>query len=940
MSRFRGIRSQLLGLVVAAVVPFLLLIGAGLWHQSRTEQAEALESATSEARVLAAQVDDHLGNLENLMAGLSLAVSVDPANTGMNDALLRRLKDEMPNYISGIVVIGLDGENIGSAAGRRFNVRDRDYFQMVLAGERFAVGTPVISRAINTWIVPAARPIEDASGRLRAVLMVGTLTQKFEDVLRVNKFPPGSIVNIIGGNGIAIARVPDLPGWAGRDVGGVGDISRHLRQKQASEVLTWVDGVTRITAVSTAHRVPWMISVGLPSEMASAAVATSLMWSGLFSAAAIALASLIGWMLSGRIIRPLRQLESDAAILAAGEFGHRTSIESPDEVGNLAYAFNQMAISLERRRNEVLQNADRMREAKDTLDAVIDASPVAIVCSDPNRKIMLWNRAAEETYGYTEAEAVGRRVQVVPPEGADEARSIHLRARNGETIRNVEVRRLRKDGTYIDICLSAAPLFGPDGNARGVAYLHQDVTETRKAEAQLRHFAHFDQLTGLANRRTMEERLESLIGPDGGGASTTIALIDLDGFKDVNDTLGHSSGDRLLVEVAARLKGVADTCRPDALVCRLGGDEFVIVLPGCGDPIVIGEIVADMLARLSEPYEIAGNILHLGASAGLAIAPQHGSSVGDLLSNADLALYQAKKDGGRMYRFFNPILRAQAQSRRGLDAELRRALADDEFELHYQPQVRLADGALTGAEALLRWRHKERGILGPGVFINALSESQIAPEVGKWILEAACAQAAEWRAKGFLLPVIAVNLFPTQLHNLSLVKDVDDALRRSNLPAEALELEITENIALNHEEAAKPLRLLRERGVKIAFDDFGTGYASLSCLTRFPASRIKIDRGFVSEMTNSARDAAIVRSLIMMAKSLHLDVIAEGVETAAQAAFLKNEQCEEAQGFLYGKPLPGAKFGTYLSTARIATPRATALAPSGSREGFGQSAAG
>jgi diguanylate cyclase (GGDEF)-like protein/PAS domain S-box-containing protein len=547
---------------------------------------------------------------------------------------------------------------------------------------------------------------------------------------------------------------------------------------------------------------------------------------------------------------------------------------------------------------------------------VIDASPVAIVYSDLDRKIMLWNPAAEHIYGYPEAEVIGRSVPMVPPDAGAAGTALYDRALKGEVIRSVEVQRLRKNGDRIDVCISAAPLFGPDGAVRGVAFVHEDMTARKQAEEQLRHFAHFDPLTGLANRRSMEEKLASLVSR--AGARATVALLDLDGFKDVNDTLGHSTGDRLLIEVARRLDQVARGSGVEALVFRLGGDEFVAILPDCGEPLTVGEVIGEMLARLAEPFEVAEHVLHIGASAGLAIAPLHGASVDDLLSNADLALYQTKKEGGGSYRFFAPTLRAQAQSRRGLDAELRRAFANGDFELYYQPQVRLSDGAVTGAEALLRWRHRERGILAPGLFVDTLADNPIAPEVGRWIIRTACAQAAAWRAKARRLARIGVNLFPTQLRGLALIDDVERALRESNLAPEMLELEITENIALNHEEAAKPLRVLRQQGVKIAFDDFGTGYASLCCLTTFPVSRIKIDRSFIARIANSAQDAAVIRSLISMAKSLDLEVIAEGVETAAQAAFLRNERCEEAQGFLFGKPLSSEEFGAYLSVTRIA----------------------
>ncbi len=293
-------------------------------------------------------------------------------------------------------------------------------------------------------------------------------------------------------------------------------------------------------------------------------------------------------------------------------------------------------------------------------------------------------------------------------------------------------------------------------------------------------------------------------------------------------------------------------------------------------------------------------------------------SVDDLIANADLALYQAKSGGGRTYRFFMPILRAQAQARRGLDLELRRAFAENELELYFQPEIRLADSAVVGAEALLRWRHPERGILAPWAFIETLAGSSIAPEVGRWIIHAACEQAAAWRAMGLPLNRIGVNLFPSQLHGEALLKDIEDALRQTGLPGDALELEITENIALNYEDAIEPLRKLSERGVKLAFDDFGTGYASLSYLTRFPLSRIKIDRSFVQNITDNAEDAAIVRSLIAMAHNLGLEVIAEGVETQAQATFLLEEHCEEAQGFLYAKPLPAGEFEDYLKAGRFA----------------------
>jgi EAL domain-containing protein (putative c-di-GMP-specific phosphodiesterase class I) len=346
-------------------------------------------------------------------------------------------------------------------------------------------------------------------------------------------------------------------------------------------------------------------------------------------------------------------------------------------------------------------------------------------------------------------------------------------------------------------------------------------------------------------------------------------------------------------------------------VCRLGGDEFIVIFPGCGNPLVVSEIVEAMLRRLAEPITIGDHVLHIGGSAGVAIAPNDGKSVDELIANADLALYQAKSAGRRAYRFFLPVLRAQAQARRSLDLELRRAYSENEFELYFQPQVRLADGAVIGAEALIRWRHPVAGVLAPGTFIDTLAASAIAPEVSRWIIHTACSKTAAWRAEGLHLSRIAVNLFPSQLGDEALLHDLNEALRATGLPADALELEITENVALDFGDTAV-LQKIRDRGISLAFDDFGTGYASLSYLTRFPLSRIKIDRSFIGKITDDAGDAAIVRSLIAMAHNLGLEVVAEGVETTAQAAFLLNQKCEEAQGYLYSKPLPAAEFEAYL----------------------------
>src|SRR5581483_4868334 len=427
---------------------------------------------------------------------------------------------------------------------------------------------------------------------------------------------------------------------------------------------------------------------------------------------------------------------------------------------------------------------------------------------------------------------------------------------------------------------------------------NQMAQSLERRSEDTRRLAHYDQLTGLPNRLMLHKRLgRAMAGRNLSPAA--VILMDLDGFKDVNDTLGHSVGDERSFETET---------------FRLGGDEFVLFQPDCGDPRRIAAIVEAVFKQLEEPFAVGDQIISVGVSAGIAIAPQDGTSVDELISNADLALYQAKTEGGRRSRFFVPTLRAKAEAQRRLNAELRRAGAENEFELYFQPEIRLSDRSVVGAEALLRWRHPDKGILGPALFLDTLAKSAIAPEVGRWIIRSACEQVAALRRRGFVLPRIGVNLFPGQANDPDLPDYIDRVLQEAGLPASTLELEITEDAVLNDSDLM-PLRTLRSKGVQLAFDDFGTGYASLSYLTRFPVSRIKIDRTFVAKVTDSAQGATVVRSLISIAHNLGITVIAEGVETDAQAAFLLNEGCDEGQGFLFAKPLDADAFADYLDAA-------------------------
>jgi diguanylate cyclase (GGDEF)-like protein/PAS domain S-box-containing protein len=929
----RGIRTRLLGLVIATVVPFTALVGGGLWNQWRADQTQAVTSALIDARLLAARVDDQISELDNLLVGLSQAVSTSPDAVAANDTAFRHAKNELPDYIGSILLSSLSGKNIGTSfapadKGRTF-IGDRDYFKWILADPHgVKVGNPVVGRTTGTWVTTVARGIEDPDGRLAAVIGVGIQIEHFQAALQVHDLPKGAVVQIINESGTVILRNDSLD-WVGRALSGNEVAALHAASNEAREAVLWPDHVKRITGSAAMVQVPWLVSVGLPSELVLANVVSRLEWGAAASMIALLVALGLALAFSARIIGPLRQLSVGASALAAGKLTHRTPVSTQDEVGALANTFNTMAASLEARHRELDQaraaasaeaieraRLEQMeRQAKETLAAVIDASPAAIVCSDLDRHIVLWSRAAEQIFGYSAQETMGQRTRLIPPESVAESQALFERCLRGEAVRNVEVRRKRKDGSIVDIRLAATPMYDPDGTVWGVAWIYDDITARKKAERQLNQIAHYDQLTGLPNRVSLKSELTELLTADAFQRRHSVVLFDLDGFKDVNDTDGHSTGDRLLLEVAQRLNHAAANA---GRVYRLGGDEFVVVIPDCGDLYRVTSLVEAMLRELVEPFEINEHVLHIGGSAGIAMAPQDGASVDELIANADLALYKAKSDGGHTYRMFVPVLRAQAQSRRGLQAELRRAFTENEFELYFQPQIRLSDDAVVGAEALLRWRHPERGVVGPGAFIQTLAESSIAAAVGRWIIRDACAKTAAWRDTGLSLNRISVNLFPSQCRDPALLVDIEEALLASGLPVDILELEISETFALNNDDAITPLQELHNRGVKLAFDDFGTGYASLSYLTKFPVSRIKIDRSFIAKVTDDAENAAIVRSLIAMAHNLELGIIAEGVETEAQARFLAEERCEEAQGFLYAKPLCAADFEAYLRQRRLA----------------------
>ena len=442
----------------------------------------------------------------------------------------------------------------------------------------------------------------------------------------------------------------------------------------------------------------------------------------------------------------------------------------------------------------------------------------------------------------------------------------------------------------------------------------RDSDRMRKQETQLTYAAYHDSLTGLANRRLFSDRLTiALAQAQRQDELVGVVLIDMDHFKLLNDSWGHTTGDELLQEVASRLKGAA---REGDTVARLGGDEFVLVLPGITQPEDLAVVTEKLLSNLREQWQLDGRDFQTTASAGIAIFPADGKDAENLLKNADTAMYAAKGAGRNTYRFFNPAMNAKFMMRFETERALRRALKQSEFVVYYQPVVDVATGEIVSAEALVRWQDPEKGLIGPSNFIAIAEETGLIAPLGEWVLRSACAQTKAWHEAGLAHVGLAVNLSGRQFRHSDLVASIRQVLTDTKLDPSCLQLEITETIAMQDIELSVPtLVSLRDLGLQTTLDDFGTGYSSLAYLKDLPVGTLKIDRSFLENVVTDARDAVIVANTIALAHGLQLRVIAEGVETEEQLAFLKEHHCDEYQGFLFSEPLPAAAFERLLRQA-------------------------
>jgi diguanylate cyclase (GGDEF)-like protein/PAS domain S-box-containing protein len=568
-----------------------------------------------------------------------------------------------------------------------------------------------------------------------------------------------------------------------------------------------------------------------------------------------------------------------------------------DAEGNTTGILSSGEDITERRRAEASLRASetRFRQIAENLHEVFwitNADKTAVEYVSPAYE-QVWGRSVPDVY----ARPTSFLDAIVPEDRNRIERQVRGQA---STDFDVEYRIARPGGEIRWIHDRSVRIKNDEGRVYRLIGIAEDITQRKHAEIRLHELAHFDQLTGLANRASFLQRLDAELAQAGAG---TVVLLDLDGFKKVNDSAGHHVGDLLLQAAAGRL---AAAVPPGALISRWGGDEFALFLSS--GPAGLEHIAGSIQGAFAEPFLLPRRKVFLSASLGMASSPNDGGSAEELLMNADLALYDAKAAGKATSRVFTVSMKDAVQKELELETELRRAFSNSEFELFYQPQVDLKTGTLVGAEALLRWRHPERGLLEPAAFLRVLKESPIAAAVGNWTIARAVAAAAELHLSGNHLR-IAVNLFSAQVRAGGLEEIVARSLEQHPIPPELVEIEITEKIVLGADaKTISTLAAIRDLGVGIAFDDYGTGYASLSMLTQYPLTRLKIDRSFVSRMENNPGDAAIIKAMIGLGQGFELHLTAEGIETIGQAEALCGLGCQEGQGYLFGRPMPYNEF--------------------------------
>ncbi|MGZ4993867.1 MAG: putative bifunctional diguanylate cyclase/phosphodiesterase [Methylobacter sp.] len=575
---------------------------------------------------------------------------------------------------------------------------------------------------------------------------------------------------------------------------------------------------------------------------------------------------------------------------------------------DIDYALNSFAREARRKQAE-----SSLADSHRLLKMIIDTAPIRVFWKDTELRYMGCNPSFAKDAGELSAQdIIGKDdYQLAWKDQAEDYRADDRRVMNSNIPKLAfEEQQTTPDGTNIWLRTSKVPLQNEANETIGILGIYEDITKQKHIEDRIHYLANFDPLTGLPNRTQLSDHLKYALSlAKRSNGHLALMFLDLDHFKDINDSLGHSIGDALLVELAKRL---CLALRTEDTVTRLGGDEFILLLPGI-DAVGAAHVAQKLLDAVAESYWVEFYDLALTASIGIALYPEDGGDLEALSKSADAAMYRAKQEGRQCYRFFTQEMQVHSARNLQLVNALRHALEQGQLQAHYQPQVAMHDGHVIGAEALLRWQHPELGMVSPAEFIPVAEGSGLILPIGEWILRCAVRQAKTWMDQGLGPLIMAVNLSAVQFRQPDLPELVTRILEEEGLPPEYLELELTEGVAMhNPQDAIAVMNNLHERGIRMSIDDFGTGYSSLSYLKKFKVYKLKIDQSFVRDISTDPEDKAIVSAIINLAKSLGLRTIAEGVETSGQLAFLREQGCDEMQGYLFSKPVPAQQFEALL----------------------------
>ncbi|HMX12890.1 MAG TPA: EAL domain-containing protein [Thauera aminoaromatica] len=904
--------------IAIAVLPVLLFVFFD-FHERR-------EQAVAETRAeIALRLADANREAQAAHRAVALVLRIMARS---ND--LQALDSAQCSGIAGRLLESLDGfANIGAAlpdgeifcSGRPMSapvtVIDRAWFRTSLDSDEISPGEFVIGRVSGTPGMAFGYPLRAADGTLRAVIFATITVAWFDRLIEGFRLPEGWEASVISNSGLVLAHQPERApeGWRAHKVPAttLARMAAVVRDEGGIAELAGIDGVQRLYGIGVPDFAPGsgFFAIGAPLERSLEAAGQRLLMH-LALVAAIALASaLIARLYIYRLIEVwATRVRGAIAEIAAGRrdarIGQATGVA---ELDALSEGIDRMALEIGKREGELQR-----------LSMVIEQSPESIVITDTAGCILYVNEAFQRITGYARGEVLGRNPRILngglTPRATYEQMWATLLA--GEVWRG-EFHNVRKDGSaYLELA-TIAPIKDAGGTVTHYVAVKEDITQRKQSEALLHRLAYFDALTGLPNRALLHDRIAQAIRSGVRRESFgMLMLVDIDRFRQLNDTLGHAAGDRLLCEVAARLRA---SVREEDTVARHGDDDFAVLVERIGeteaDALSHAEYVARKLQRtLQQPYVLGGTEgdRHFATlSFGISLFHDGVSSLESLLKQAEVALYRAKQDGRDIVRFFNPEMQAVVDAHARLEARMHEALEANAFRLFFQPQVNRR-GVVIGAEALLRWPLDGGAMVSPAEFIPLAEDTGHIVRLGSWVLRSACAQLARWQMNETTRHLkIAVNVSARQFHQPDFVASVKDTVRAAGVDPCRLELELTESAILSDmDETIRRMNELRALGIRFALDDFGTGYSSLSYLKRLPLDQLKIDQSFVRDMAEDEGSEAIVLAILSLSHALGLEVVAEGVERPEQRDFLRHHGCDCFQGYLFGKPLPMEAWGDFL----------------------------